>query len=186
MIVLLLLLALWRYMEQRFKATNQAYWCVITLVARSGRIALARKAPAAKNLTHAGGVVFRTSTFGPTEYLLVEASKDPSQWVLPKGHIDEGEHPRESAIREVHEETGVWARIQGDLNRVSYTVDGTVITVQYYLMEAVARGKALDTDRGHLWMPLDEAIKQASFLETRELLQTADQRRGTKARLAQR
>ena len=34
----LLVLALWRYMEQRFKATNQAYWSVITLTAKDGKL----------------------------------------------------------------------------------------------------------------------------------------------------
>ena len=33
----LLLLALWHFMEQRFKATNQAYWSVITLTAQAGK-----------------------------------------------------------------------------------------------------------------------------------------------------
>ena len=73
--------------------------------------------------THAGGVVFRTRR-GKTEYLLVEATDDPAQWVLPKGHVEEGEQHRETAVREVHEETGVWARIVGDLGEVSYSVNG--------------------------------------------------------------
>jgi hypothetical protein len=37
----LLLLALWRYMEQRHKATNQAYWAILTL---EGKMAPARMA----------------------------------------------------------------------------------------------------------------------------------------------
>src|SRR5271157_2091597 len=36
--LVLLLLALWRYMEQRFKATNQAYWSVIALTAQGGKV----------------------------------------------------------------------------------------------------------------------------------------------------
>ena len=38
-VVILLLLALWRYVEQRHKATNQAYWSVITLTAKAGATA---------------------------------------------------------------------------------------------------------------------------------------------------
>ena len=32
-LTILLLLAFWRYMEQRFKATQQAYWFLLTLEA---------------------------------------------------------------------------------------------------------------------------------------------------------
>lgn len=101
----LILLALWRYMEQRLKSTNQAYWSVITLTAQQGSLSLER-APARKDgLTHAGGIVFRTKA-GKTEYLLVDAKEFPGQRVLPKGHIEAGEQPGDTAVREVHEETG--------------------------------------------------------------------------------
>ena len=175
-LVALLLLALWRYMEQRFKATNQAYWSVITLTAEAGKVQIDRAAPAAGGPTHAGGVVFRTS-YGATEYLLVEATDDPAQWVLPKGHVEEGEHSRETAVREVHEETGVWARIVHDLEDVSYSVSGTVVTVRFYLMQAVGRGLRKDHERRRVWLPFQQAVAQATHLETRELLQAAEQAR---------
>ena len=62
------------------------------------------------------------------QYLLVEATNDPAQWVLPKGHVEEGEQPRETAVREVHEETGVWARVVHDLGDATWSVDGAVVT----------------------------------------------------------
>lgn len=175
-VLVLLLLALWRYMEQRFKATNQAYWSVITLTARGGKVQIVEAAPAAGLPTHAGGVVFRTRR-GKSQYLLVEAANDPAQWVLPKGHAEEAEQPRETAVREVHEETGVWARIVRDLDDVSYSVDGTVVTVRFFLMQAVGRGLRRDKDRQHAWLPLPQAVARASHLETRELLQAAEQLR---------
>ena len=75
-VLVLLLLALWRYMEQRYKATNQAYWSVITLTAKDGKVALDKTATEAGSPTHAGGVVFRTVA-AKAEYLLVEATNDP-------------------------------------------------------------------------------------------------------------
>lgn len=74
----LFLLALWRYMEQRYKATNQAYWSVITLTAQGGKVVVdkGKAAPAASGLTHAGGVVYRMRG-GQAEYLLVEAGTTP-------------------------------------------------------------------------------------------------------------
>ena len=177
----LLLLALWRYMEQRHKATNQAYWSVITLTAKEGKIALEKPAPAAGTLTHAGGVVFRKRWLGASRYLLVEAKDDPTQWVLPKGHIEEGEQLRETAVREVYEETGVWARVVHDLRDMSYSVNGTVVTAHFFLMQAVGRGLRSEKDRRHVWLTFDRAIAQASHNETRELLNIAEQRRSRAA-----
>jgi 8-oxo-dGTP pyrophosphatase MutT (NUDIX family) len=179
-VLALLLLALWRYMEQRFKATNQAYWSVIALTAKDGKVAFDKTAPAADNPTHAGGVVFRRHG-DKAEYLLVEATNDPAQWVLPKGHVEEGEQPRETAVREVHEETGSWARVVRHLNDVSYSVNGSVTNVRFFLMQAVGRGLRKDKDREYLWLPLRQAIAQASHIETRELLRAAEQLRSSKA-----
>lgn len=172
----LLLLALWRYMEQRFKATNQAYWSIITLTAKEGKIALDKPAPAGGGPTHAGGVVFRTRR-GKTQYLLVEATNDPGQWVLPKGHVEEGEYHRETAVREVHEEGGVWARIVHDLGDAAWRVDGNVITTRFFLMQAMGRGLRKDKARRHEWLALPEAVARGSYTETRNLLEAAEQQR---------
>ncbi len=171
-VLVLLLLALWRYMEQRYKATNQAYWSVITLTAKGGKVVFDKTAPAAGSPGHAGGVVFRTQG-GKAEYLLVEATNYPAQWVLPKGHVEEGEQYRETAVREVVEETGIWALVAGDLRDVSYLVNGTVVTTRFFLMQAVGRGLRKDKSRQHEWLSLQDAIARASHIETRELLQEA-------------
>ena len=60
--------------------------------------------------THAGGVVFKLDR-DKVQYLLVEAKNTSCIWVLPKGHIEPGESAQMTAVREVHEETGVRARI---------------------------------------------------------------------------
>ncbi len=188
-VLALLLLAVWRYMEQRFKATNQAYWSAITLTARKGTVVFDTPAPPLDGVTHAGGVVVRGR--GPhARYLLVETKNDRTQWVLPKGHIEASarakapaarERPEETAIREVHEETGVWASIRADLHDVSYAVNGTTITVRFFLMDYAGRGMQDDADRRHVWLPLDEALTKATHRETRELLQAASRLVATRA-----
>ena len=93
------LVALWRYIDQRFKATQQAYWFVIALESlKSDLVAPARPARA-DGLTHAGGVVFR-ETNGMVQYLLLQATNNSREWVLPKGHIEPGESPQYAAVRE--------------------------------------------------------------------------------------
>jgi 8-oxo-dGTP pyrophosphatase MutT (NUDIX family) len=172
----LLLIAMWRYMEQRYKATNQAYWLVITHTALNGKITLNQSFPAAGIPTHAGGAVFRMHG-GKAEYLLVESKTDPAQWVLPKGHVDEGELHRETAVREVHEETGVWARIVSDLRDVSWSADGVVVSTRFFLMQAVGRGLQKDKDRRHEWMTLEKAVAHISYMEASNILEAAEQQR---------
>ena len=60
--------------------------------------------------THAGGVVYRLKDKTP-ELLVVTARRDPSAWVLPKGHVERGESTEQTAVREIFEEAGVTARI---------------------------------------------------------------------------
>ena len=41
-------------------------------------------------------------------------------WILPKGHVEEGERMEETALREVREETGLEAEIIDRLGDVTY------------------------------------------------------------------
>ena len=52
----------------------------------------------------AGAIIFRRDSKG-IQYLLLFGDK--IGWGFPKGHIDSGEEPRETAIREIEEETGI-------------------------------------------------------------------------------
>src|SRR6185312_16387351 len=53
----------------------------------------------------AGGIVYRHSKKGVVEILLIQDSK--GRWTIPKGHIEEGETARQTAEREIQEETGL-------------------------------------------------------------------------------
>ena len=180
-------------MDQRLKATNQAYWYIITLEGKTDSTFRTCFTTFGKP-SHAGGVVFRKKD-NSVEYLLVRAKNHPSQWVLPKGHIEAGEYMRETAVREVQEETGVWAKIRKPLKRESYIVDDSIIDVQYYLMESVDTRlddfatsleffksrllkRWIDSERRERsWLPLDQAKEAMIFDESRDLLDMADRLR---------
>ena len=197
--VVFLGLAFWRYMEQRFKSTQQAYWFILTLEA--GKQTPSSSAEPSYSLsseaepigpTHAGGVVFRNPS-SQTEYLIVQAKENPDLWVLPKGHIEPGEKMQEAAVREVHEETGVWARINKrklkvkedeiveeiKFKVVEYTLANKRVKVQFYLMKSEEEGKPEDRWRKHEWLPLDEARARLSHKESRYLLRLAEKMRTT-------
>ena len=169
--------ALWRYMEQRLKATNQAYWSIIALTAKDGKISIDKAVIPKGEPTHAGGVVFQVRG-GVAKYLFVEAKDDARQLVLPKGHIEEKESQRNTAVREVHEETGIWAKIRSELEPKSYRVKNEDITVQFFLMESVGCGLQSDTNRRHFWMTFEEAEKRNLHKETKEILASAQAKRG--------
>ena len=170
-----LLLAFWRYVDQRLKATNQAYWYIITLESQKKDGYRHQTETTNKDgLSHAGGVVFRRNK-NQVEYLLVQASNVPNEWVLPKGHIELEERPQETAVREVREETGVWAAIKRELKRVSFKVDEKSVKIQFYLMEATEEGKTSEK-RKSVWLPLDKALEKATHNETRDLLKFVEQK----------
>jgi 8-oxo-dGTP pyrophosphatase MutT (NUDIX family) len=171
----LLIPALWRYADQRFKATQQAYWLVITLEASQEPRPV--RAPF-DGPTHAGGVVFRRSG-GGVQYLLVQADRDRTQWVLPKGHVEPGEDFRQAAVREIQEETGQWAQVKAWLadTRLGKAADSP--TVRFWLMQAVEtsgdKSKPWPAEnRQSRWLALEDAKREATFEETKEALDSAE------------
>jgi predicted NUDIX family NTP pyrophosphohydrolase len=60
----------------------------------------------------AGILLFRRSESGEVEFLLVHpggpfwAKRDLGAWTIPKGRLEEGEDPRDCALREMREELG--------------------------------------------------------------------------------
>jgi len=67
----------------------------------------------------------------------VTASTDRSQLVLPKGHIESGEDPRETAVREVKEESGHWARVIQWIEDKPLSMGEQVAQTRFYLMDLV-------------------------------------------------
>jgi len=121
--------------------------------------------------THAGGIVFRLEAKGP-RYLIIAAKKNPEHRVLPKGHIEPGETQEQAALREVHEETGVSARIIEPVGRETYVLAGKEISVVYFLMEYIAAEESSE-GRWLGWCSPEEASALLTFEESRQLLRQA-------------
>ncbi|MBU5420629.1 NUDIX domain-containing protein [Acetanaerobacterium sp. MSJ-12] len=84
-----------------------------------------------------GGVVY-TREGGQLRFLLIRHKKG-GHWAFPKGHMEAGESERQTARREILEETGVQVKMQGKFREsVAYDI-GTIIhkTVVYFLCEIV-------------------------------------------------
>ena len=105
--------------------------------------------------------------------------RTPGTWALPKGAVDPGEDPAETAVREVAEETGVRARLDrklGDIRYV-YTWDGERIfkIVSFYLLRySGGRLGDIAPEFEHevaevQWLPLEEAPRLLAYKGEREM-----------------
>jgi 8-oxo-dGTP pyrophosphatase MutT (NUDIX family) len=100
-------------------------------------------------------------------------------WSLPKGHIEKGETPEITAVREVAEETGITGRVVGELGIIDFwfVIDDRRIhkTVHHYLL--LAEGGELSDDDVEVtevaWVPLDEVSARLAYDDERQLLHRA-------------
>jgi 8-oxo-dGTP pyrophosphatase MutT (NUDIX family) len=107
---------------------------------------------------------------------------------LPKGLVDPGEKPEETALREVHEETGlvaapitkladikyVYVRSWGDQQRVFKIVSFFLLRYQSGEIDDVSREMRIEVKRA-LWIPLDEAPRRLSYRGERDVVRRAQQ-----------
>jgi 8-oxo-dGTP pyrophosphatase MutT (NUDIX family) len=129
----------------------------------------------------AGGVVVRRMR-GRTWLAAVRPRRDPGAkpvWALPKGLIDAGESPADTAVREVFEETGLTATVVRKLGdvRYVYTWDGERIfkIVSFFLLRPV-HGRLGELPPGMevevaetRWLPLEQAPRLLSYGGERDM-----------------
>ena len=135
----------------------------------------------------AGGVLVRTIGRQPHVAAIRPQGKPPGTWALPKGNIDPGETPAETAVREVLEETGVEGRLVEKLGDVRYAYTrhgGTRVfkVVSFYLLLA-GRGRLGEIEEAMRvevaearWLPLAEASRLLAYGGEREMAEKARHR----------
>src|SRR3954468_9119881 len=114
--------------------------------------------------TTSGGVVFRRTKAGQVEILLIQDAKN--RWTIPKGHVEEGEQPNQTAEREIREETGLQEmKVYDWLGKVNFRYRRThtlvLMTMHIYLVNGLG-----DTDKLQgedwlsdiKWLPAHEAV----------------------------
>jgi 8-oxo-dGTP diphosphatase len=109
----------------------------------------------------AGGIVLRQSR--PPLIAVVRLRKG-NEWVLPKGKLDDGETPRDAAMREVWEETGHDVSVHEFLGTLAYDAGGRSKIVHYWRMETQGRPTRdlMDDVRAVDWLPLEAAVERLS------------------------
>lgn len=132
-----------------------------------------------KTQTSSGGVIYKKENNVPEIALI--AVKGGDVWCLPKGIIEKGEQPDQTAVREVREETGLHGSIIskiGDISYWYYLKDENAKcrkTVHFYLMEYIS-GNVKDHNfevDDVSWFPLNEAMMKVSYKGDREIVTKA-------------
>jgi 8-oxo-dGTP pyrophosphatase MutT (NUDIX family) len=134
----------------------------------------------AQDVVHAsGGIVVRSGQGGDPEVALVHR---PSydDWTFPKGKRAEGEDDRQTALREVEEETGLQCRIERPLGRIGYRDrKDRPKTVMYWLMTPLGGSfRATSEVDQILWLPIEQAEDALTYRHDRNLLRIAAERLG--------
>jgi 8-oxo-dGTP pyrophosphatase MutT (NUDIX family) len=113
--------------------------------------------------------------------------KPEGVWALPKGNIDPGETPAETAVREVHEETGIEGRLMEKLGDVRYVYtrrggERIFKIVSFFLLRA-GRGRIGEIDESMRievaearWLPLEDAPQLLAYGGEREMAAKALER----------
>jgi 8-oxo-dGTP pyrophosphatase MutT (NUDIX family) len=108
----------------------------------------------------AGVIPFRRSGNSVSLCLITAASSH--SWGIPKGTIERGSSPEETALEEAWEEAGLRGRILGDsLGSYEYEKAGVLLTVALYLMEVEIEAQRWDEHelRRRRWVPARDAAR---------------------------
>jgi bis(5'-nucleosidyl)-tetraphosphatase len=125
----------------------------------------------------AGAVVFRDTPSGRM-YLLLQ---NGGRWDFPKGGVEEGESELDTVLREVEEETGLEdLRILPGFRKVIeyfYRRDGRNVHKQVVYLLASTASEAVKISfehQGYGWFPFAQAMKKASYGNSKATLDEAE------------
>lgn len=132
------------------------------------------------NYEYSCGAVVFTRIDGVPHYLLVRAKDQPEGCHgFPKGHMESGETERETALREILEETGVRVELLEGFRAVTEyplpTPPDTRKRVVFFLAEYADQQVHIQETElaGYVLAPFDEALALTEFADSKQILTEA-------------
>ncbi len=123
----------------------------------------------------AGGVVL--NLLKKNADIILINRRNSNIWCLPKGKIEEGEKKEQTALREVREETGVFAKIIKRIDKINYRFykDRNVKcfkTVYFYMMKYKSgdiNANSFEVDNVN-WFNIDKALLKMNYKSEKEIV----------------
>lgn len=128
-------------------------------------------------LKQAGAIPFRHED-GEVKVCLVTSSGS-GKWGIPKGIIDPGETPKQTALKEAEEEAGITGDIvEGRVGEYTYRKWGMILEVRVFLLRVTREfDKWHERDRRRrCWVSLKKATRLLSEHPVLDLWDAAEQR----------
>ncbi len=111
---------------------------------------------------------------GRTEFLLITSLK--GNWIFPKGIVEPGESPEETALKEAREEAGIDGKLHAPpLGSYSHVKWDTLCEVVVFLLEVETEVPSWPemAERRRAWFGADEARKAIKSRKLGEMLDLA-------------
>ncbi|KFJ01431.1 mutator mutT protein [Bifidobacterium stellenboschense] len=124
----------------------------------------------------AGGLVFDER--GRVAIIARHSRSGHLEWCLPKGHIEKGETPQQTAVREVHEETGILGEVVESIATIDYWFTGTTQRVHklvhHFALKQIGGDLTVEGDPDHeaedaIWVDFKDLDDVLSYPNERKI-----------------
>lgn len=124
----------------------------------------------------AGGLIFDER--GRVAIIARHSRSGHLEWCLPKGHIEKGETPEQTAVREVHEETGILGEVIESIATIDYWFTGTSQRVHklvhHYALKRIGGELTVEGDPDHeaedaIWVDFRDLDDVLSYPNERKI-----------------
>lgn len=124
----------------------------------------------------AGGIIYRLNDKKAVEILLIQDSR--GRWTIPKGHIEEGETARQTAEREIREETGLQEmKVLSWLGKINFRYRRgnslVLMTTEIFLVQGLGKTNNVKPEKwmkSLAWLPANDALEKIEYDDIGKLI----------------